>query len=86
VLVLPYRAAAATAKTLATIDWLSDGRLIVGVGAGWLRAEFDALGVPFDQRGRLTDEAIHALRDLWSGATELRSLPAGAPRRRGATS
>src|SRR5688572_23927438 len=39
VLVLPYRGAAATAKTLATIDWLSGGRLIVGVGAGWLRAE-----------------------------------------------
>ena len=84
VLVLPYRGAAATAKTLATIDWLSDGRLIVGVGAGWLRAEFAALGVPFDERGRRTDEAIGALRDLWAGRGELTCLPAGAPERRGA--
>jgi probable F420-dependent oxidoreductase len=83
VLVLPYRAAAPTAKALATIDWLSDGRLIVGVGAGWLRAEFDALGVPFEDRGRLTDATIHALRSLWSGTGELTSLPAGAPRQRG---
>ena len=84
VLVLPYRGAAATAKTLATIDWLSDGRLIVGVGAGWLRAEFAALGVPFDERARRTDEAIRALRDLWAGRGELTCLPAGAPERRGA--
>ena len=84
VLVLPYRGAAATAKTLATIDWLSDGRLIVGVGAGWLRAEFAALGVPFEERGRRTDEAIAALRELWAGGGELTCLPAGAPQRRGA--
>src|SRR5687767_2352185 len=77
VLVLPYRGAAATAKTLATIDWLSGGRLTVGVGAGWLRAEFAALGVPFDERGRRTDEAIHAMRDLWAGHGELTCLPAG---------
>ena len=83
VLVLPYRGAAATAKTLSTIDWLSDGRLIVGVGAGWLQAEFAALGVPFDERGRRTDEAIQALRDLWAGRGELTCLPAGAPERRG---
>jgi probable F420-dependent oxidoreductase len=84
VLVLPYRGAAATAKTLATIDWLSDGRLIVGVGAGWLRAKFAALDVPFDERARRTDEAIRALRDLWAGRGELTCLPAGAPERRGA--
>jgi alkanesulfonate monooxygenase SsuD/methylene tetrahydromethanopterin reductase-like flavin-dependent oxidoreductase (luciferase family) len=82
--VLPYRGAAATAKSLATIDWLSVGRLIVGVGAGWLRAEFAALGVPFDERGLRTDEAIRALRDLWAGRGELTCLPAGAPERRGA--
>lgn len=84
VLVLPYRGAAATAKTLATIDWLSGGRLIVGVGAGWLRAEFAALGVPFDERARRTDEAIRSMRDLWAGLGELTCLPAGAPERRGA--
>ena len=76
VLVLPYRGVAATAKTLSTIDWLSDGRLIVAVGAGWLRAEFEALGVPFERRGRLTDEAIAGLRELWAGEGELTSLPA----------
>jgi alkanesulfonate monooxygenase SsuD/methylene tetrahydromethanopterin reductase-like flavin-dependent oxidoreductase (luciferase family) len=47
VLVLPHRGAAATAKALSTIDWLAGGRLIVGVGAGWLREEPAALGVPF---------------------------------------
>jgi alkanesulfonate monooxygenase SsuD/methylene tetrahydromethanopterin reductase-like flavin-dependent oxidoreductase (luciferase family) len=62
VLVLPHRGAAATAKALSTIDWLSAGRLIVGVGAGWLREELAALGVPFEERGRRTDETIRALR------------------------
>jgi probable F420-dependent oxidoreductase len=83
VLVLPYRGAAATAKALSTIDWLSHGRLIVGVGAGWLRAEFAALGLPFEERARRTDETIGALRDHWTGRGELTSLPAGAPERRG---
>ena len=55
------------ARENGAIDWLSDGRLIVGVGAGWLQAEFAALGVPFDERGRRTDEAIRELRDLWAG-------------------
>jgi alkanesulfonate monooxygenase SsuD/methylene tetrahydromethanopterin reductase-like flavin-dependent oxidoreductase (luciferase family) len=54
VLVLPHRGAAATAKALSTIDWLAGGRLIVGVGAGWLREEPAALGVPFQERGRVT--------------------------------
>ncbi len=76
VLVLPYRGVAATAKSLATIDWLSDGRLIAGVGAGWLRPEFEALGVPFEARGRLTDEAIVGLRELFAGRGELTSIPA----------
>ena len=83
-LVLPYRGIAATAKSLATIDWLSDGRVIAGVGAGWLRAEFDALGVPYDARGRLTDEAIGGLRELFAGRGGLTSIPAraGDPDRR----
>jgi alkanesulfonate monooxygenase SsuD/methylene tetrahydromethanopterin reductase-like flavin-dependent oxidoreductase (luciferase family) len=50
VLVLPHRGAAATAKALSTIDWLAGGRLIVAVGAGWLREELAALGVPFAAR------------------------------------
>ena len=83
VLVLPHRGAAATAKALSTIDWLSGGRLIVGVGAGWLREELAALGVRFEERGRRTDETIRALRELWSDSAELTSWPTGAADRSG---
>jgi probable F420-dependent oxidoreductase len=78
VLVLPHRGAAATAKALSTVDWLSGGRVIVGVGAGWLREELAALGVPFEARGRVTDETIRTLRELWSDRAELTSWPTGA--------
>jgi probable F420-dependent oxidoreductase len=84
VLVLPHRGAAATAKALSTIDWLAGGRLIVGVGAGWLREELVALGVPFEERGRVTDEVIRTLRDLWSDRGELTSWPTGSEERSGA--
>jgi probable F420-dependent oxidoreductase len=84
VLVLPHRGAAATAKALSTIDWLAGGRLIVAVGAGWLREELAALGVPFEERGRRTDDAIRTLRDLWSDRAELTSWPTGAAERSGA--
>jgi probable F420-dependent oxidoreductase len=83
VLVLPHRGAAATAKALSTIDWLSGGRLIVGVGAGWLREELAALGVPFEQRGRRTEDTIRTLRGLWSNRAELTSWPTGAAERSG---
>jgi probable F420-dependent oxidoreductase len=83
VLVLPHRGAAATAKALSTIDWLAGGRLIVGVGAGWLREELGALGVPFEQRGRRTDDTIRTMRDLWSDRAELTSWPPGAAERSG---
>jgi probable F420-dependent oxidoreductase len=83
VLVLPHRGAAATAKALSTIDWLAGGRLTVGVGAGWLREELAALGVPFEQRGGVTDEVIRTLRELWSDRGELTSWPAGAEERSG---
>ena len=53
VLVLPMRNPVFVAKSIATIDQLSGGRVILGVAAGWLEAEFDALGVPFDERGAL---------------------------------
>jgi probable F420-dependent oxidoreductase len=65
VLVLPYRHPLHLAKELATLDQLSGGRLTIGVGSGWLEAEFDALGVPFAQRGARTDEAIDAMRACW---------------------
>ncbi|MGH7048304.1 MAG: TIGR03619 family F420-dependent LLM class oxidoreductase [Stellaceae bacterium] len=67
VMVVPYRPAVLAAKMLATIDVLSDGRLTVGIGAGWLEAEFDAVAVtPFAARGAVTDEYIDAFRMLWT--------------------
>lgn len=67
VLILPLRNIILLAKTLATIDHLSGGRLIVGVGAGWHRGEFDALGVNFSKRGKLMDEQLRILRELLEG-------------------
>ena len=58
VLILPYRPALPTAKWVATIQELSVGRLLLGVGVGWMRPEFQALGVPRSRRGALTDEAL----------------------------
>jgi probable F420-dependent oxidoreductase len=67
VLVVPHRPAVLAAKMLATIDVLSGGRLIVGVGAGWLKAEFDAVvTTPFHERGAVTDEYLRAFRRLWT--------------------
>ncbi|PPQ27112.1 TIGR03619 family F420-dependent LLM class oxidoreductase [Rhodopila globiformis] len=66
VLVLPLRHPLPLAKELATLQNLSDGRLILGAGVGWLEAEFDALGVPFRQRGRRMDEGIAMMRAVWS--------------------
>src|SRR5580704_5470098 len=67
VMVVPHRPAVLTAKMLATIDLLSDGRLTVGCGAGWLKEEFAALGVPpFAERGDVVDEYLSAFRELWT--------------------
>lgn len=66
VLVLPYRQPVVLAKQLATLDALAGGRLIVGVGAGWLEEEYRALGAPFEQRGAATDEYLQAMRALWT--------------------
>jgi probable F420-dependent oxidoreductase len=67
VTVVPHRPAVLQAKMLATIDVLSGGRLTFGVGAGWMREEFEALGVPpFAERGAVTDEYILACRELWT--------------------
>ncbi|MEM4658788.1 MAG: LLM class F420-dependent oxidoreductase [Candidatus Methanosuratincola sp.] len=67
-IVLPYRNPIVTAKALSTIDVLSGGRLIVGVAAGWLEAEFLALGVPFHERGPLTDEGIEVMRAVFESS------------------
>lgn len=66
VFVLPFRHPVLTARALASLDQLSGGRLIVGVGAGWMAEEFAAIGVPFHQRGALTDEYLDAMRVLWT--------------------
>ncbi|MGI9478540.1 MAG: LLM class F420-dependent oxidoreductase [Hyphomicrobiaceae bacterium] len=69
VTVVPHRPALLTAKILATADQLSNGRIIFGVGAGWLREEFEALQTdPYDARGKVTDEYITAFKELWSNA------------------
>jgi probable F420-dependent oxidoreductase len=70
VLVLPYRPAVLTAKQVATIQELSGGRLILGVGVGWMKPEFEVLGVDRRKRGRLTDETLRVLRHLFANWTE----------------
>jgi len=67
VLLLPERQPLVLAKAAATLDRLTGGRLDLGVGIGWLREEFDALGVPFARRAARTDEYIQVLRALWEG-------------------
>lgn len=66
VYVAAYRHPLVTAKAFATLDELSGGRVILGVGAGHVEAEFDVLGVAFADRGRLTDEALDGIRQAWS--------------------
>jgi probable F420-dependent oxidoreductase len=66
VLILPYRSVLETARACANIDQLSGGRFILGVGIGWAEQEFQALGVPYHQRGAMTNEYLEALRLLWS--------------------
>ncbi|MFI6264138.1 LLM class flavin-dependent oxidoreductase [Micromonospora sp. NPDC051006] len=65
VLVLPYRHPLLTARMAANLNRLSGGRFVLGVGVGWARQEFDALGVPFQRRGALTDDYLRAVRDAW---------------------
>lgn len=66
ILILPQRNPLIVAKALATIDDFSGGRVEAGIGVGWLREEFEALGVPFERRGLRTDEYIAAMRTVWS--------------------
>jgi probable F420-dependent oxidoreductase len=67
ILIVPQRNPLVLAKELATLDQLSGGRLELGVGVGWMKEEFDALGVPWDRRGARNDEYIAAMRALWAG-------------------
>ena len=67
VMILPYRNPLATAKILATIDVLSKGRVTVGVGVGWMREEFEALGAPdFDKRGASSNEYLEIFKKCWT--------------------
>ena len=67
VTVVPHRGAVQTAKIVSTIDVLSGGRMILGVGAGWMKEEFAAVGAPpFEERGRVTDEYLQAFKILWT--------------------
>ncbi len=67
VMVVPHRPAVLTAKLLSTIDFLSKGRLTCGIGVGWCREEFEAIGAaPFDDRGHVTDEWMAACMELWT--------------------
>ncbi|MFJ8160379.1 LLM class flavin-dependent oxidoreductase [Streptomyces sp. NPDC096136] len=65
VLVAPYRHPLLTARMAANLDDLSGGRLVLGVGVGWAREEFAALGIPFERRGRLTDAHLRGVRAAW---------------------
>ncbi len=75
VLIVPYRHPLLIARMAANLNDLSGGRLVLGVGVGWARQEFDALGVPFGERGRLTDEYLTAIRAAWQDGGDYRSGP-----------
>ena len=67
VLIIPYRPALPTAKQIATVQELSDGRLLLGVAVGWMDAEFRALGVDRHQRGRITDDTLAFINECFAG-------------------
>lgn len=67
VIILPQREPLALAKQVATLDYMSGGRVELGIGVGWLKEEFAAIGVPFEKRGKRADEYIGAMRALWAG-------------------
>ena len=94
VLIVPYRDPVFTAKFLSTVDYLSNGRLVVGAGAGWMQEEFQALSSPFEERGPRTDEYLRVFRNLWENETSsfegrwkkyenMRMFPKGGANRRG---
>jgi probable F420-dependent oxidoreductase len=66
ILIVPQHNPVVAAKQIATLDHMSGGRTLLGIGVGWMREEFEAIGVPFDDRGRRTDEYIAVMRELWT--------------------
>jgi probable F420-dependent oxidoreductase len=82
ILVLPLRNPVLLAKQLSTMDLLTDGRLIMGLASGWYKREFDAVGTPFEQRGKIMDENLEILVRFWteemvSGEFTYHKIPAG---------
>lgn len=73
VLIVPYRHPLLVARMAANLNDLSGGRLVLGTGVGWAREEFAAMGVPFDRRGALTDEHLHAIRAAWENTGDYRA-------------
>ncbi|MGR3932015.1 LLM class flavin-dependent oxidoreductase [Streptomyces sp. BRA346] len=73
VLVVPYRHPLLIARMAANLNQLSGGRLVLGVGVGWAKQEYEALGVEFEQRGKLADEHLHAIRTAWEDDADYRS-------------
>jgi alkanesulfonate monooxygenase SsuD/methylene tetrahydromethanopterin reductase-like flavin-dependent oxidoreductase (luciferase family) len=72
VLIAPYRQPLLTARMAANLNDLSGGRLVLGVGVGWARGEFAALGVPFERRGALTDAYLDTMREAWKDTADYR--------------
>ena len=70
ILVLPLRNPVILAKQLSSMDQLSQGRLCMGMASGWYKREFDAVGVPFNKRGKIMDENLEIMRRLWTAAVE----------------
>ncbi len=66
VIVLPYRNPLVFAKQISTLDVLSGGRVVLGIGSGWLKEEFNSLGINFEERGRVTDEYLEILKELFT--------------------
>ena len=82
ILVLPLRNPVVLAKQLASMDLLSDGRLIMGMASGWYKREFDAVGVPFEKRGKIMDENLEIMTRFWTedmvkGEFTYHKIPAG---------
>ena len=82
ILVLPLRNPVVLAKQLSSMDLLSNGRLLMGMASGWYKREFDAVGVPFDQRGRIMDQNLEVLTRFWTedmvkGDFGCHKIPAG---------
>ncbi|MFC0553795.1 LLM class flavin-dependent oxidoreductase [Planotetraspora thailandica] len=75
VLIMPYRHPLLVARMAAGIDRISGGRLVLGVGVGWARQEFEALGVPFERRGQLTDEHLRAVLAAWRNTDDYQTGP-----------